>query len=198
MYTKTVQLHFVQTWKKESAIEALSEKRKKNLSNMQMENANGDPPESPINGLRCFNGSNANLMNFSGCDGKHLLENSESFYKKLSEFYESSGLNLVWAHFFKSLGFLGFLFCFFSFEYSTFALMGFFLGKLCIWSKARTFRRMFCLCSCLVAEKACEKGGKKNFFDFWLKVCTLCLFMYLKKKKSFLFWSISNVPLSCF
>ncbi|XP_062081825.1 putative high mobility group B protein 11 [Humulus lupulus] len=62
---------------------------------MQMENGNGDSPGSPINGLRCSNGSSANLKNFSGCDGKHLLENSESFYKKLSELYESSGLNLI-------------------------------------------------------------------------------------------------------
>ncbi|KAF4389760.1 hypothetical protein CsatB_030470 [Cannabis sativa] len=59
---------------------------------MQMENGNGDSPESPINGLKFSNGS---TMKFSVCDGKHLLENSESFYKKLYEMYESSGLNLV-------------------------------------------------------------------------------------------------------
>ncbi|PON69657.1 ARID DNA-binding domain containing protein [Parasponia andersonii] len=62
---------------------------------MQMENVNVDQPESPINGLKCSNGSSASPTNFSGCDGKHLLENSESFFKKLSELYESSGLNLV-------------------------------------------------------------------------------------------------------
>lgn len=62
-----------------------------------MENGNVDPPESPINGLRCSStGTNGcDLLAFSGWDGKHLLDNSESFYQKLSELYESSGLNLV-------------------------------------------------------------------------------------------------------
>ncbi|XP_010101868.2 putative high mobility group B protein 11 isoform X2 [Morus notabilis] len=64
---------------------------------MQMENGNVDPPESPICGRRCSSttGTNGSDLTFSGCDGKRLLDNSESFYKKLSELYESSGLNLV-------------------------------------------------------------------------------------------------------
>ncbi|KAL5565904.1 hypothetical protein UlMin_029068 [Ulmus minor] len=62
---------------------------------MQKENENGDPPESPINGLRSSNGEENSNVAFSVCDGKILLENSECFYIKLSELFEASGLNLI-------------------------------------------------------------------------------------------------------
>lgn len=60
-----------------------------------MENQNAsDPSETHINGFLSFGNKNPNVIS-SEQNGNDLLDNPESFYEKLSQLHESSGLNLV-------------------------------------------------------------------------------------------------------